>query len=264
MATPALVIETTFPGEMKSGTSGIGRLRVQEWLTFHGHGVTLDAQFGPATAEAVRSFQAEQGIPATGIVDQTTWSRLVAPMVRATTLRHPAYTLNEAIIFVAKSHLAEHPREIGGQNRGPWVRLYCDGNEGDAWAWCAGFATYVVKQARTAETFADDVSPGGGIRTYSCDAWANGFRADGMLLPQATKAQVQAKVKPGCIFFLVDPKNLNDRHHTGIVTEVAADGSWVKTIEGNTNDEGSREGYEVCARTRGVGKLDFGIIAKRA
>ncbi len=26
--------------------------------------------------------------------------------------------------------------------------------------------------------------------------------------------------------------------------------NWIETIEGNTNDEGSREGYEVCARKR--------------
>ena len=208
------------------------------------------------------------------MVGPVTWSYLIAPMVRATgpadkilaEMTGPGgdISLNGMIVLLAHQHLREHPREVGGQNRGPWVRLYCDGNEGDAWAWCAGFASYVVRQARAGSGHPGDISPGGGIRTYSCDAWANGFKADGMLIPQATPEVVAAKVKPGCIFFLVDPKNLNDRHHTGIVTEVAKDGSWVKTIEGNTNDEGSREGYEVCARTRAVGKLDFGIVAKRA
>jgi hypothetical protein len=37
--------------------------------------------------------------------------------------------------------------------------------------------------------------------------------------------------------------------HTGFVVEVLSNGN-LKTIEGNTNDEGSREGYEVCYRTR--------------
>jgi peptidoglycan hydrolase-like protein with peptidoglycan-binding domain len=30
-----------------------------------------------------------------------------------------------------------------------------------------------------------------------------------------------------------------------------------RTIEGNTNDDGVREGYEVCARTRNYKKRDF-------
>lgn len=36
--------------------------------------------------------------------------------------------------------------------------------------------------------------------------------------------------------------------HTGFVERV--DGSNIHTIEGNTNDEGSREGYEVARRVR--------------
>lgn len=38
--------------------------------------------------------------------------------------------------------------------------------------------------------------------------------------------------------------------HTGIVESV--DGEKIKTIEGNTNDTGSREGFEVCRRTRKI------------
>ena len=38
--------------------------------------------------------------------------------------------------------------------------------------------------------------------------------------------------------------------HTGFVEKV--EGNVIHTIEGNTNDTGSREGYEVCRRTRKV------------
>jgi len=38
--------------------------------------------------------------------------------------------------------------------------------------------------------------------------------------------------------------------HTGFVESV--DGLNIHTIEGNTNDEGSREGYEVCRRIRTI------------
>lgn len=41
--------------------------------------------------------------------------------------------------------------------------------------------------------------------------------------------------------------------HTGIVAIV--DGTNVHTIEGNTNDLGSREGFEVCRRIRPIAKM---------
>jgi hypothetical protein len=47
----------------------------------------------------------------------------------------------------------------------------------------------------------------------------------------------------------------SDWTHTGIVVSTSAE--TFKTIEGNTNDDGSREGYEVCARTRGYSNMDF-------
>ncbi len=40
--------------------------------------------------------------------------------------------------------------------------------------------------------------------------------------------------------------------HTGFVDSVDQDGIHIHTIEGNTNDEGSREGFEVCRRTRKI------------
>ena len=40
-----------------------------------------------------------------------------------------------------------NPREIGGQNMGPWVRLYMDGREGAEFPWCAGFVCFVLAQA---------------------------------------------------------------------------------------------------------------------
>ncbi len=247
----ALQTETAFPGEMRSGTKGVAQRRVQEWLTLHGHGLVLDGQFGPATAEAVRAFQRNVGIPVTGVVDSKTWSGLVGPMLRATAKATIAGS-GDAVRSIALAHLDEHPREVGGQNRGPWVRLYCDGKEGNDYPWCAGFATYVVRQAKV-------IGPAA-TRTLSCDVLAAAHQKAGTLIAQATPASVMASVTPGSVFFVVNANNKADRNHVGIVTKVAPDGSWIHTVEGNTNDEGSREGYEVCSRTRAVGKLDFGII----
>ena len=45
---------------------------------------------------------------------------------------------------------------------------------------------------------------------------------------------------------------------SGIVVDAAAD--TFKTIEGNTNDDGSHEGYEVCARVRGYAGIDVVVM----
>lgn len=41
--------------------------------------------------------------------------------------------------------------------------------------------------------------------------------------------------------------------HTGFIERI--EGDTLHTIEGNTNDTGSREGYEVCRRTRKINKM---------
>ncbi|MFA6240190.1 MAG: CHAP domain-containing protein, partial [Candidatus Hydrogenedentales bacterium] len=64
------------------------------------------------------------------------------------------------------------------------------------------------------------------------------------------------RIKEGA-FFLWQPTP-NDWQHAGIVTSV--NGDTFETVEGNTNDDGVREGYEVCERTRGFGKYDFVLI----
>lgn len=51
--------------------------------------------------------------------------------------------------------------------------------------------------------------------------------------------------KPGDVFIMDHGKGLG---HTGIVVEV--DGDKIHTIEGNTNDTGSREGIEVARKIR--------------
>jgi hypothetical protein len=47
--------------------------------------------------------------------------------------------------------------------------------------------------------------------------------------------------------------------HTGLV--VRAGQETFETIEGNTNDAGDREGYEVCQRVRGYAGKDFIVVA---
>lgn len=222
---------------VKQGNKGKDAKLVQEWLCLHGNLVKIDEDFGPASAAALRQFQAKAGLAVTGVVDVSTSAALELPLKLAAAPLPPdlrgVMGEPEDIIFIAQQHLKQHPREVGGQNRGPWVRYYMDGNEGDAWAWCAGFTTTIAKQAGVSMP-----------KFYSCD----------LLLQWAKKnGKLHATPRVGCLFLSM--KSPVDAVHVGIVTGVEHE--IVRTIEGNTNDEGSREGYEVCSRIRGTKALAF-------
>ena len=61
------------------------------------------------------------------------------------------------------------------------------------------------------------------------------------------KNATAANVLAGYQFFMDFGKSTG---HTGIVERI--EGDTIHTLEGNTNDEGSREGYEFCRRTRSL------------
>ena len=243
--------EVEFTGEVSSGHRGMAVKRVQEWLTFHGFGLAIDSDFGPVTRRALESFQERAGLAATGVVDEKTANTLVEPMLRVLMQRPSAsQTLNELILSYAQAHLAEHPIELGGQNRGPWVRLYMQGNDGESWAWCAGFAMFVARQA--AESLKTTLAIKG---SFSCDSLAAQGQSAGVFL--AERDVVAGDVPSGSLF--LTRRTESDWTHTGLVTAAFEDA--FATIEGNTNDDGHREGFEVCARSRGYKDKDFILLA---
>lgn len=79
------------------------------------------------------------------------------------------------------------------------------------------------------------------------------FKTGGVLLQWGKSKAAYAATKPyvaGDVFILDYGKGLG---HTGIIESV--EGDIAHTIEGNTNDTGSREGYEVCRRQRPIAKF---------
>jgi hypothetical protein len=251
--TPAHVLrEITFPGVIQSGAKGMNVRRVQEWLTYHDHGTAIDSDFGDGTKRAVESFQKDFGLTVTGRVDQKTWDELVAPMVKAVSATVPGGdSFDVAVYKLARVHLKLHPREAGEDNEGAWVRAYMEGNQGKDWKWCAGFVTFLMKQAKSIL--------GGGMPiegSFSCDLLASQAKAADRFVPG--KDIASGKVKWAdlgkCWIFLVR-KTSADWTHTGLAMD--ASGSAFGTIEANTNDEGSSNGYEVCARSRALDGKDF-------
>jgi hypothetical protein len=232
----------------KLGVKGSKVKNIQEWLNFHGVNVSIDNDFGPATETGVRAFQQQKGLEADGKVGPITYAELVAPMMRALQpCQTPASSYAETVKAFALQHCAEHPIEIGGDNCGPWVRLYMKGNEGAAWYWCAGFVSFILAQAAN---FLGRATPISG--SFSCDALAEQAKHAGLYLSGSDVSKMNPK--PGCSIFLV-ARTPGDWSHTGLVTDFSAD--HFTTVEGNTNDEGSRNGYEVCSRIRGYTGKDF-------
>jgi len=97
-------------------------------------------------------------------------------------------------------------------------------------SWCMAFVYWCVKQV--------DV--------------INALKRTGGVLDQWNSVDASHKFQrpaPGDIFIMDHGGGLG---HTGFVESV--DGDLIHTVEGNTNDSVSREGYEVCRRIRHASK----------
>jgi hypothetical protein len=102
-------------------------------------------------------------------------------------------------------------------------------------SWCMAFVYWCVKTSGMVNPL---------IKTGGCMAQWN----------KIDKKYKKKEPMAGDIFIQDHGKGLG---HTGIVEKVQGDK--IFTIEGNTNDTGSREGYEVCRRVRDI-KSCIGFI----
>ena len=91
--------------------------------------------------------------------------------------------------------------------------------------------------------------------SFSCDTLAASAKEKGIFLHESM-IEDKAQIRQGSFF--LNRRTPTDWVHAGIV--IRPENEVFQTIEGNTNDEGSREGYEVCKRIRGYRKKDFILI----
>lgn len=229
--------------------------RRQEWLNLHGFVCEIDGADGPATRRAASKFRATKAV-----TERDMDAALVAPLARARRrFTHAAQSsVNECAVSYAMQHLRERPHEVGGPNAGPWVREYCGGHDGPEFLWCLTAALYWVRQG-LAHKLAPDPFP----NTMSCDVLGAWAAENGHLLriasadnPPTTPRLI---VKPGDLFLVYRGEKADgsdDWTHAGLISSWASD-SALGTIEGNSNSSGSRNGVEVCARSRTPRRLDI-------
>lgn len=140
--------------------------------------------------------------------------------------------MKDKILAIAKSQvgLQEIPK---GSNWGEHVKKYLSsvGINFPA-SWCMAFVYWCYRESARELNVINPLFKTGGV------------------LSQWNKTNVLKKrtvPERGDIFIMDFGGGLG---HTGIVTKV--EGPNIHTIEGNSNDEGSREGFEVCERVRPI------------
>lgn len=237
-------LELRFPGELAVGASGAGARRVQEYLTLAGHPLVIDGDFGPETSRALATFQAAKGLPPSGQLDALTWAALTAALAGAMAPAERGVDLGETLVSVARRWVGL--RELLG-NRGPLVRVLCNGQEGPAWAWCAGFVRQVTRQACAAWSVATPA-----WLSLRVTELARGAQRAEAFIPER---DARGTVRAGDLFLV---RHAGRWTHTGLV--VAAEPGGVRTIEGNTNRGGSRDGDSVRASVRPWAGLDFARV----
>jgi hypothetical protein len=223
--------------------------------------IDVDGIFGPQTTDAVRLFQIRftdldrEPLKVDGLVGAVTWAALfgdksVAPK------RTTSDELLDAVLDVAASQIGVMEKPPGS-NRGPEVDKYVSTVGLDpkgGFAWCAAFVYFCFNQAAKTLGRSNPLIKTAGVLDHWEQALAGG-------IPTLTAAKVhlnESVVRPGHIF-IIDTGVPGGAGHTGLVDEIVA-GKLV-TIEGNTNDGGSREGVGVFRRTgRRVRDVNVGFL----
>ena len=121
-----------------------------------------------------------------------------------------------------------------GSNRGPMVSVYQRvTGYSDAVPWCLCFCYWCIEVASQGIGIGNPVT-----RTGSCDILLEWAKRHGL----ATREPAR-----GDIGLVLAKANSNDAIHAFMVDDIL-DGNRLRTIEGNSNNDGSREGYLVCQR----------------
>lgn len=242
--------ELEYTTGLRRGRRGKAVRRVQEWLSLQGFGLVTDGVFGPATEFALQTFQQRSHLPMSGRMNRRTFAALTEPLARTLERSGTGGSLRTKLRYYARIHLRQEPREIGGQNKGPWVRAYMDGREGRQYPWCAGFVCTLLAQACEELGRTLPIAP-----SVSVDRLAASAKNTGRLLV-GRDDRSRSTLRAGDIFLV--RRNAQDWTHTGVVIRMHDE--VMLTIEGNTNDDGAREGYEVCQRVRNYRRKDFILL----
>ena len=223
----------------------------------------VDGVFGTDTANAVKLFQIRhtdlhgRPLEVDGEVGSDTWGALFG---RATLYASKPKSSNKLIAKVLEVATGEIGvrEEPPGSNKGKRIGEYQRAAGVDPGEpWCVAFIFFCFATAAQALKLKNPIEQAGCKTGGVLDLWNRARRAKGVTLVLRDEAlNDPSKVKPGMIFVV---STGGGNGHVGFVSNVT--GNRLETIEGNTNDGGSREGIGVFRRSgRTIDSINRGFI----
>ena len=220
---------------LRRGDRGEDVARLEQQLTVRGYPVEVDGIYGLKTYEAVRAFQSQHidanGMPLRidGIAGPLTCWSLTHRKPRIDTqsgvdfhvlpsIRLGGSVAGRGALEVAIRELTAGAGEIGGNNRGPWVRKYLNGIASQGSPWCAGFVSWCYAQIPGGSPFPYTLGARAMLQEFRRRSWAHAPGSG--YLPQ-----------PGDVVFWWRVRFDGWQGHVGLVYELR-DGI-LYTIEGN-------------------------------
>ena len=192
--------------------------------------------------QVVKAVQNILGVSADGADGPVTWNAILAKL----STKEPVVfsgSIDDKMFALAREEIGVS--EVDGTNCGPRVDEYkaatwLDADKG--WPWCAAFICWLIREAIEEDetTFKRPRTAG----AWDFENWARQESTHGVELRKPTNEDIKAG---DIVVFTFS--------HIGIAVADVDSSGYVKTIEGNTNGAGSREGGSVLEKNRHVSKI---------
>lgn len=236
---------------LRKGSKGQSVAQLQKLLNAFNKDFKLqvDGDFGPSTLNAVKQFQKSAGLNSDGVVGPKTWQAIsLGHPIKAKLSPTPSAT--ESVSYpqglladIAAKYIGV--KETGNNKAGNSKELLAIfeadslviNGQTDGYPWCAAFVSFCVqKLLNNSPAFTTVTPPKEASVSRFLNVWAKNNRC--LVFP---KDSTFFKPRRGDIVVFTFS-------HIGIVESVS--GRMITTIEGNTNDAGSREGSVVARKVR--------------
>ena len=122
----------SYASAFRIGDQGSEVAEIQGQLAGLGYDVTADGDFGPATAEAVKAFQRENGLTPDGLVGESTYAALLGKAMPNEAVSRGSNYINRRIVATSMQYIGV-PYVFGGTSPSGFD--------------CSGFVRYVFAQA---------------------------------------------------------------------------------------------------------------------